>query len=104
MVRQKHEPVRQCVACRTRAAARQLVRFVAVDRDVRPDRERRLPGRGAHVCPEARCLDAAARRLLLYRGLRLRPPDAVVRLSPAERVAALMAALEDRPPEAGSGA
>jgi predicted RNA-binding protein YlxR (DUF448 family) len=64
-------PVRTCVGCRTRAPAAQLLRVVAQDGVALPDQGRRLPGRGAHLHPEAACLAEAERRRALPRALRV---------------------------------
>jgi uncharacterized protein len=74
--------VRTCVGCRERAAASKLLRVVAavdehgVTRLV-PDPARRLPGRGAHLHPDPKCLALAQRRRAFGRALRLSGvPDA----------------------------
>jgi predicted RNA-binding protein YlxR (DUF448 family) len=67
-------PVRTCVGCRQRAAARELLRVVAVEGALVPDPSRRLPGRGAHVHPVVGCLDLAERRRAFPRALRVPAP------------------------------
>jgi predicted RNA-binding protein YlxR (DUF448 family) len=58
------------VGCRERAAASDLLRVVVVDGVLAVDGRRRLPGRGAHVHPDLRCVDLAERRKALPRALR----------------------------------
>jgi predicted RNA-binding protein YlxR (DUF448 family) len=62
------EPVRTCVGCGRRAAQSSLVRFAAVDGCVQAGR--RLPGRGAYVCPSRVCFAQARRRRAFARSLR----------------------------------
>lgn len=57
-----HTPIRMCVACRRRRPRRELVRMVAGPDGVGLDVQRRLPGRGAYICPEVACVKAAKRR------------------------------------------
>jgi predicted RNA-binding protein YlxR (DUF448 family) len=64
-------PVRTCVGCRERAPIDALWRVVARDGTVVPDPGRRLPGRGAHLHPDPRCLDLAERRRAFPRALRV---------------------------------
>jgi predicted RNA-binding protein YlxR (DUF448 family) len=64
-------PVRTCVGCRTRAPAPELLRVVARDGAVVPDKGRREPGRGAHLHPTVACLELAERRRAFPRALRV---------------------------------
>nr|WP_083401391.1 MULTISPECIES: YlxR family protein [Pseudofrankia] len=66
--------IRTCVGCRTRAARSDLLRIVVVDGVLLPDTRRRMPGRGAHVHPDAACLDLAERRRAFPRALRVPGP------------------------------
>jgi uncharacterized protein len=70
-------PVRTCVGCRSRATRSALLRVVVVgDQPPRlsPDPDRRLPGRGASVHPDPRCVDLADKRRAFPRALRLPGP------------------------------
>jgi uncharacterized protein len=67
-------PVRTCVGCRERTAKSELLRVVAVDGVLTPDPAGRLPGRGASVHPDPRCVDLAERRRAFPRALRLAGP------------------------------
>ncbi len=72
-------PVRTCVGCRERDLATRLVRVVLADAAtgapaVVVDLARRLPGRGAWLHPELRCLDQAERRRAFTRALRVAGP------------------------------
>lgn len=55
------DPVRSCLACRTRRPKTALVRLAARGTRVMVDRHARVPGRGAYLCPDSRCLDQALR-------------------------------------------
>lgn len=75
-------PVRTCVGCRVRTGKSDLLRVVAVAdgtdaqgaRSLALDRRGRLPGRGAYLHPDLRCLDLAERRRAFPRALRLTGP------------------------------
>src|SRR6476619_2607839 len=71
-----HDPVRTCIGCRVRERSVVLLRVVAVDGVVIPDLRRRLPGRGAWLHPDLRCLAAAERRRAFGRALRVPKIDA----------------------------
>lgn len=60
MPRVRRVPQRQCVACGTVRAKRDLVRIVRTPSgEVRVDPTGKLSGRGAYVCPEAGCVERA---------------------------------------------
>lgn len=86
------QPIRTCVACRRRRPQHELVRVAATPEGVRLDPERRRPGRGAYVCPEAECLAAARRR----EGRTLRR---ALRVGEAEDVVDVLAAVSGGPPQ-----
>jgi uncharacterized protein len=67
-------PVRTCVGCRERAARADLLRVVVAGDRLVPDPARRLPGRGASVHLDLRCLDLAEKRRAFPRALRLPGP------------------------------
>lgn len=66
----RREPVRTCVGCRVRTGKAELVRIVIRSGEYRPDPFARMPGRGAYLHPDPKCLDRAARRSSLRRALR----------------------------------
>jgi hypothetical protein len=67
-------PVRTCVGCRERSAKSTLLRVVADGDRLVPDPNGRLPGRGASVHPDPRCVDLAEKRRAFPRALRLAGP------------------------------
>ncbi len=62
------------MGCRERTAQAALLRVVAVEDQLVLDTARRLPGRGAHLHPDLRCLDLAEKRRAFPRALRLTGP------------------------------
>jgi uncharacterized protein len=92
----KHVPQRSCVACRRSDAKRQLVRVVrSGEGRVAVDPTSRSNGRGAYLCSDRSCWDAALKRKALERALR------VEQLHPDDR-AALLAFAEGLAPQAGA--
>ena len=72
-------PVRTCVGCRKAGPRSVLLRVVAATTDtgepvVVVDVRRALPGRGAWLHPDPRCLELAERRRAFPRALRLAGP------------------------------
>lgn len=55
-------PVRSCVGCRRVRPKDELLRVAKTPTGVAADPEARLPGRGAYVCPDPRCITTARRR------------------------------------------
>ena len=55
-------PTRTCVACRRKREKGELLRWVLEDGRARPDPAARLPGRGAYVCRDEKCLETLSRR------------------------------------------
>lgn len=55
------QPQRTCVACGRKASQAELRRMAISGGRVLWDPRRRLPGRGAYVCPRRECLEALAR-------------------------------------------
>lgn len=69
-------PLRTCVSCRTVRPKAELILVVRAPGGglwVGPQRRGRPPGRGAYVCLQASCIEAALRSKLA-RALRLRGP------------------------------
>ena len=68
MVRRGHRPTRTCVGCRRRFDAGSLVRYVLVDGRLALGTSSH--GRGAWLCRDSACVDAALDRGNLRRALR----------------------------------
>ena len=67
-------PERTCVGCRAKAVRASLLRVVAVGGVLVPDPAGRLPGRGASVHLDSRCVALADKRRAFPRALRLVGP------------------------------
>lgn len=84
----RHVPQRTCVVCRTVRPQRELLRVVTdAEGRLLLDLKRRLPGRGAYVCPQPECVRLALKRKSLDRALK--------QTVTAEAGAALEAAVAD---------
>jgi uncharacterized protein len=56
----KHIPQRTCIACRKTGAKREFIRLVCgPDQSIEVDLTGRKPGRGAYLCLDPKCWDAA---------------------------------------------
>jgi len=86
------EPVRSCVVCRSSAVKRSLYRIVRSPAGrVSYDPTGKAPGRGAYLCGQAACLEAASKRRRLQRALKAADASEV-----GDAVEALRAALAGR--------
>jgi predicted RNA-binding protein YlxR (DUF448 family) len=67
---QRRVPLRTCVGCRTQRAKKDLVRVVRTpEGQVVLDATGKRSGRGAYLCPQAACLQAARKSKALERAL-----------------------------------
>ena len=64
------DPIRTCVACKTRAVRAELLRVVVRDGHLIIDDRAVLPGRGAWVHETAECMNLAVQRGTFARALR----------------------------------
>ena len=70
-MRQKHTPIRTCVACRTSGDKRGLLRVVRNPQGVVEfDPTSKANGRGAYVCASEACIHLAQKRKSLDRSLK----------------------------------
>ncbi len=68
--RQKHVPIRTCIACRETGAKRGLTRVVrSPEGDIAIDPTGKRNGRGAYLCEKPGCWDRATSTPLLSRAL-----------------------------------
>ena len=67
----RHVPQRMCVACRTATAKRGLIRVVRGER-IEVDSTGKKPGRGAYLCAQRACWEAALKKERLEHALRTR--------------------------------
>ncbi len=71
--KQKHIPLRTCIACRETKPKRELTRVVLVpEQGLVVDATGKVNGRGAYVCSRRVCWDQAIKRGALARALRAR--------------------------------
>ncbi|HAA47645.1 MAG TPA: DUF448 domain-containing protein [Synergistaceae bacterium] len=66
---------RTCVGCRNEEGKRELLRIVRTpEGDLRVDTGGKAPGRGAYLCKNLECLQAARKRDALSRALKVKVP------------------------------
>ena len=66
----KKIPLRQCVGCREMKPKKELIRVVRSPAgEITLDLTGRSPGRGAYVCPDIACLQAARKARRIERSL-----------------------------------
>lgn len=71
-MKQRHIPVRTCVACRSTDEKRDLLRIVRLPEGaVCYDPRGKASGRGAYLCPRQSCLVTARKQRRLERALRV---------------------------------
>lgn len=69
--RRKHVPLRTCIACQGKRPKRELVRVVRTpEGHIEVDPKGKRPGRGAYLCPDVECWDAALEGRKLGRALK----------------------------------
>lgn len=67
----KKKPVRSCSVCRVRANKEDLIRLVkSPDGKVFIDYAKKLPGRGAYICPDPECIEKAKKTGILAHALK----------------------------------
>lgn len=76
-MRTKHVPQRTCVVCASKSSKRELIRIVREPNGgVSVDETGKLNGRGAYLCHDAACWDAALRGGRLAKALRTQVSEA----------------------------
>jgi predicted RNA-binding protein YlxR (DUF448 family) len=71
--RRKHVPLRTCIACQGKRPKRELVRVVRTPEGfIEIDAKGKRPGRGAYLCLDLGCWDAALEQRKLGRALKCR--------------------------------
>jgi predicted RNA-binding protein YlxR (DUF448 family) len=83
LTRQKHVPLRTCIACRETKPKRELIRIVRLaDGAVVVDETGKQNGRGAYLCRQYTCWQEALERGALSRALHAPlPPEAAEQLA-----------------------
>ena len=68
---EKKNPVRQCIGCGERKEKKELIRIVfTADQGLLIDRTGRNGGRGAYLCPDPACVEAAVKKNSFSRAFR----------------------------------
>ena len=68
-----HTPIRTCIACGTKSDKRSLLRVVrGADGSVCVDASGKAAGRGAYVCKNAKCFEAARKKRTFESKLRVK--------------------------------
>ena len=71
MGRRKHVPLRTCIVCRQQLPKRELIRIVRTpEGTIEIDPKGKRSGRGAYLCRDVRCWNAAQERGSLGRALK----------------------------------
>jgi predicted RNA-binding protein YlxR (DUF448 family) len=69
-LKQKHVPLRTCIACRQSTGKRDLVRLVSSAGGVEVDIKGRKPGRGVYLCARQKCWETGLKSNRIEFGLR----------------------------------
>ena len=78
MQKPKKVPMRQCLGCREMKDKKALIRVVrSPEGEISLDFKGKKPGRGAYVCPDARCLAKARKSRALERAFSAQIPAEV---------------------------
>ena len=71
-------PERTCLGCQEKREKRQMVRVVrSPDGEISIDDTGKKPGRGAYICPNIECLNAALKGKRLQKALEVEIPEAI---------------------------
>ena len=77
-MQKKKIPMRQCVGCREMKPKRELIRVVrSPEGEIALDFRGNNPGRGAYICPDAKCLAKARKKNALGNAFGCQIPDEV---------------------------
>lgn len=63
----KHIPLRMCIGCRCMRPKQSLIKIVASGEGLAVDERQKLFGRGAYICRESACIEAAKKKKALQR-------------------------------------
>ena len=73
---EKKTPLRKCIGCNEMKDKRQLIRIVRnSEGEIKIDPIGKLPGRGAYICKNVDCFDAAVKAKRLERAFKSKIPD-----------------------------
>ncbi len=73
---EKKTPLRKCIGCNEMKDKKQLIRIVRNNEgEIKIDPIGKLPGRGAYICKNVECFDAAVKAKRLERAFKTKIPD-----------------------------
>ena len=72
-----HEPQRMCCVCRTRRPQKSLIRIVRTNSGFQLQKDARVEGRSAYLCPEGSCRELLLKKRALDRSFGMRVSDTV---------------------------
>ena len=72
-----HIPQRMCVACRQMKEKSELIRIVRSDDAIMLDKSGKKGGRGAYICKNEECINAAKKRRALSKHFKTAVPDSI---------------------------
>jgi len=73
---EKKTPLRKCIGCNEMKDKKQLIRIVRnSEGEIKIDPIGKLPGRGAYICKNVDCFDAAVKAKRLERAFKSKIPD-----------------------------
>ncbi len=73
---EKKIPMRKCIGCNEMKEKKQLIRIVRNNEGViNIDRVGKMPGRGAYICNDVKCFDAAVKARRLEKAFKAKLPD-----------------------------
>lgn len=77
-MKQRKIPLRKCVGCNEQKNKKELIRIVkSSDGEMKVDFTGKAHGRGAYICPNKGCLEAAKKRKSLNRAFGQEIPDEI---------------------------
>ena len=75
---EKRTPLRKCIRCNEMKDKKELIRIVRnSDSDMNVDPVGKMPGRGAYICKDVKCFDAAAKAKRLEKAFKCKIPDEI---------------------------
>ena len=73
----KHIPERMCIGCRKMFPKNSLLRFVSTDGTVEADISGKKQARGAYICKNNICIDAAKKKKALSKHFKMPVSDSI---------------------------
>ena len=75
---EKKTPLRKCIGCNEMKDKKALVRIVRNNEgEINVDLTGKMPGRGAYICKDHKCFDAAVKAKRLEKSFKTKIPDEI---------------------------